>query len=67
MSFFLSVPSPVVGEGMNPTILLLCACGSVVLLLILACVFLIRKRYVPVIPLCVLCVCVLCEYCVDCV
>ncbi|KAK3560743.1 hypothetical protein QTP86_016553 [Hemibagrus guttatus] len=39
-----SVPSPVVGEGMNPTILLLCACGSVVLLLILACAFLIRKR-----------------------
>ncbi|KAF4086259.1 hypothetical protein AMELA_G00104810 [Ameiurus melas] len=39
-----SVPSPVVGEGMNPTILLLCACGSIVLLLILACAFLIRKR-----------------------
>ncbi|XP_066517625.1 ephrin type-A receptor 4 isoform X2 [Hoplias malabaricus] len=39
-----SVPSPVVGEGMSPTVLLLSAGGIIILLLILTCIFIISKR-----------------------
>ncbi|XP_072547563.1 ephrin type-A receptor 4 [Salminus brasiliensis] len=39
-----SVPSPVVGEGMSPTVLLLSAGGAIIFLLIVACTFIISKR-----------------------
>uniref|UniRef100_A0A8B9K143 receptor protein-tyrosine kinase n=1 Tax=Astyanax mexicanus TaxID=7994 RepID=A0A8B9K143_ASTMX len=39
-----SVPSPVVGEGMSPTVLLLSGGGTIIFLLIVACTFIISKR-----------------------
>ncbi len=44
MLFFLSVPSPIIGDGANSTVLLVSVIGSVILLLIFIGVFIISRR-----------------------
>lgn len=42
--FLFPVPSPIIGEGTNPTVLLVSVAGSVVLVVILIAAFVISRR-----------------------
>lgn len=44
LSILFPVPSPIIGDGTNPTVLLVSVAGSVVLVVILIAAFVISRR-----------------------